>query len=85
MVFLLSLLIYRPFCKYFCPFGVFFGFFNKISPFRYKVDSSCNQCGLCKRTCKLGLDPYKDPNNMECIRCGECLHRCPKKALQDHK
>ncbi len=84
-VFLLSLLIYRPFCKYFCPFGVFFGFFNKISPFRYKVDSSCNQCGLCKRTCKLGLDPYKDPNNMECIRCGECLHRCPKKALQDHK
>ena len=81
MVFLLSLLIYRPFCKYFCPFGVFFGFFNKILPFRYKVDSSCNQCGLCKRTCKLGLDPYKDPNNMECIRCGECLHRYPKKSI----
>lgn len=82
-VFLLSLLIYRPFCKYLCPFGVFLGFFNKISPFRYRVESNCNQCGLCKRKCKMGLAPYEDPNHMECIRCGECLQRCPRKALKE--
>lgn len=81
-IFLLSLFIYRPFCKYFCPFGVFLGFFNKISPFRYRVNFGCNQCGLCKRTCKMGIVPYEDPNNMECIRCGECKNCCPKKAIE---
>lgn len=39
-IFILSLFIYRPFCKYFCPFGVCLGLFQKISPFRYKVESS---------------------------------------------
>lgn len=81
-VFILSLFIYRPFCKYFCPFGVFLGFFNKISPFRYKVNTSCNHCGYCERKCKLGLTPHRDPNNMECIRCGKCVKECPKKALK---
>ena len=33
-IFILSLFIYRLFCKYFCPFGVCLGFFQKISPFR---------------------------------------------------
>lgn len=83
-VFILSLLIYRPFCKYFCPFGVFLGFFNKITPFRYKVESNCNRCGLCKRKCKMGLAPYENPNSMECIRCGECIEKCPRKALGNH-
>lgn len=82
-VFVLSLFIYRPFCKYFCPFGVFLGFFNKISPFRYKVNSFCNHCGLCSRKCKIGLKPYDEPNHMECIRCGECLEKCPRKALKN--
>lgn len=81
-VFVLSLFIFRPFCKYFCPFGVFLGFFNKISPLRYKIDSSCNRCGLCSRKCKMGLQPYEDPNHMECIRCGECLKQCPRTALK---
>ncbi len=80
-VFLLSLFVYRPFCKYFCPFGVFLGLFNKISPYQYKLDSTCNGCGLCKRTCKMGIVPYTDPNHMECIRCGDCLRHCPRKAL----
>lgn len=81
-VFLLSLFIYRPFCKYFCPFGVFLGFFNKLSPLRYQIDASCNKCGLCKRKCKMGLVPFESPNNMECIRCGQCLYTCPRKALK---
>ena len=63
-VFLLSLFIYRPFCKYLCPFGVFLGFFNRISPFRYRKEPSCNHCGLCKRKCKMGLDPDNLPEKI---------------------
>ncbi len=84
-IFVLSLFIYRPFCKYLCPFGVFLGFFNKISPFRYEVEPDCSHCGLCQRKCKMGVVPYTDPNSMECIRCGECLKGCPKKILHQKK
>lgn len=81
-VFLLSLFIYRPFCKYFCPFGVFLGFFNKISPYRYEVTSGCNQCSLCKIKCKMGIVPYENPNSLECIRCGECISKCNRGGIK---
>ena len=80
-VFLMSIFAFRPFCKYFCPFGVFLGLFNKISPFRYKVDSSCNKCRLCRKKCKMGIKPYENPNSVECIRCGECINKCAKKSI----
>ena len=29
---LLSIMIYRPFCKYICPLGAIYSFFNRIAP-----------------------------------------------------
>lgn len=84
-VFLLSLVVYRPFCKYFCPFGVFLGFFNHWSLYRYQVDSHCTKCSYCAKQCPMGLDPYKDPNHMECIRCGKCISSCPLHAISKSK
>lgn len=81
-VFILSLFTFRPFCKYFCPFGVFLGFFNKISIFRYKLKKEkCISCNLCKRDCKMDIVPYKDIDSIECIKCGKCLKKCPKHAF----
>lgn len=28
------------------------------------------------------VDPVKNCNSTECIRCGQCLKACPTKALQ---
>ena len=28
------------------------------------------------------VDPSKSPNSPECIRCGDCVKACPKKALK---
>lgn len=36
---LLSIIIYRPFCRYVCPLGAVYGLFNKISFYRIKIDS----------------------------------------------
>ena len=55
--FVLSLFIYRLFCKYFARL-VYFWVFNKISPYRYEVDLICNHCVLCKRKCKMGVTPF---------------------------
>lgn len=78
----LSLMIYRPFCKYVCPLGAIYSVFNPISVFRYQVDEKkCVGCGNCADVCKMQIDPVKYPNHPECIRCGACKKSCPVKAI----
>ena len=77
-----SIFIYRPFCKYICPLGAFYGLFQKISLIRMRVDEdACVNCGKCARTCKMNVDPHTTPNSNECIRCRECVNACPMHAL----
>lgn len=79
---LLSLLIWRPFCKYICPLGAVYGFFNRVSLFRLRLDRDrCVGCGACERTCGMCVDPAKTPDSAECIRCGDCVSACPYGAL----
>ncbi len=78
----LSILIYRPFCKYICPLGAIYSIFNPISIFKYEVDKDkCTRCGACANTCKMQVDPAKNPNHPECIRCGQCKKICPTGAI----
>ena len=81
-VIVLSVMIYRPFCKYLCPLGAFYAPFNKVAAVRMACDSkSCVDCGACAEVCGMDVDPSEDPNDLECIRCGACIKACPAKAL----
>ena len=78
----LSLIVYRPFCRYLCPLGAFYSLFNKIALVRYKVDEDkCTKCGLCQKKCNIDIKVFETPNNAECIRCAECMKACPHKAI----
>lgn len=82
IILLSSIIIYRPFCRYVCPLGAIYGIFNKISFYRYTIDTTkCTQCGECQKICKLDIPVWKAPNNMDCIRCGDCKAGCPNKAI----
>lgn len=35
LILLMSIITYRPFCKYICPLGAIYGFFNPISIYRF--------------------------------------------------
>ena len=78
----LSILIYRPFCKYICPLGAVYSVFNPISVFRYRIDrEKCVGCDACAKVCKMQVNPAENPNHPECIRCGQCKKACPKQCI----
>lgn len=80
---LLSLMIYRPFCKYLCPLGAVYGLFNPVSMYRYRLDTEqCTKCGKCQKACKMDIPVWKTPNSRECIRCGDCIQSCSFDALE---
>lgn len=79
---ILSIFIYRPFCKYICPLGAFYSLFNKLSFYQMEIDSSkCNGCKSCEQVCKMQVEVTKDCNSRECIRCGDCIKTCSKGAI----
>lgn len=81
-VIFLSILIYRPFCKYICPLGAIYSVFHPVSVFRYQIDKTrCTECGICAKVCKMQVDPVQNANHPECIRCGACKKACPTKAI----
>ena len=62
---LLSIIIYRPFCKYICPLGAIYSIFNPISIFRYRLDKDkCINCGKCKKVCQMNIDPVENCNHL---------------------
>lgn len=79
---LLSVFIYRPFCKWICPLGAIYGLMNRVSMTQMNVDKNkCVSCGKCARACKMDVDVTKTPNHFECIRCGMCVTACPTDAV----
>ncbi len=84
LVFLISsILIYRPFCRYLCPLGAIYGFFNRFAVYRFHIDQTkCLRCGACQKVCKLDIPVWKTPNSVDCIRCGECRNACQAGAIQ---
>ncbi len=79
---ILSIIVYRPFCKYICPLGAIYSLFNSVSVLGLKVEpSKCISCKKCNKVCLMGVDPTKKANDMECIRCLKCKNTCPTKAI----
>ena len=86
-VLLISLFVYRPWCRWLCPFGAFLGLVAKISPWKIRRNSEiCTGCTLCSRRCPMGIDVASAGcvNDADCIRCGECVGSCSKEGALEH-
>ena len=77
---LISIFIFRPFCRFLCPLGAIYSFFNRIALFGIKVNPHrCTGCNACTDSCK--LDVHKI-NDRQCIRCGDCRPLCKCDAIE---
>lgn len=75
----LSVFIFRVFCRFICPLGAIYGFFSKIALIGVKLDKTkCTDCGLCVTACKMDIRHVGDH---ECIHCGACVPVCPTAAI----
>ncbi len=76
---LLCTVCYRAFCRFLCPLGAIYSFFNPIAFFGISVDKDkCTGCNACIRVCKMDVSHVGDH---ECIHCGECKKICPEDAI----
>lgn len=81
-VLILSILLWRPFCRYLCPLGALYGLFNRFALYRFALEEDkCTSCGACQRVCGMDIPVWKKPNSTDCVRCGACLKACPTGAL----
>lgn len=82
LILVVSIKVYRPFCKYLCPLGALYGFCNPVSFYRLQIDrEACINCGACRKACGMDIKVWENPNSMECIRCGNCKAACPTGAI----
>jgi len=81
-----SIFIYRPFCRFICPFGAYLGLISKLGEKLHlrkaNITSSCIKCKKCSKECNANSiyeesDCYKI-DTKECFVCGDCETSCPK-------
>ena len=78
-IIVLSIFVFRMFCRFICPLGAIYSLFCKVALLGIKLDKDkCTDCGLCIDTCKMDI---KKVGDHECIHCGACIPICPTKAI----
>jgi polyferredoxin len=74
---LLSLIIFRPFCRFFCPLGALLGLISSLSQKQLLKLENCVECNKCKNECEVDAIDNGKINKKECICCGKCIDSCP--------
>lgn len=85
LVLVASLFVYRPWCHFFCPFGLIGWLAEKISIFKIKVDyDKCISCEACSKACpSTVMDAILKQDKIipDCFSCGTCIQTCPVNAI----
>jgi len=79
---LLSVFVYRPFCRTLCPLGALLSLLSRSPLFRIYVHDNCIKCHRCTRECPSGAINDGAVDSGECLLCGECITTCPTHSLR---
>ncbi|MDD1657816.1 MAG: 4Fe-4S binding protein, partial [Methanomicrobiales archaeon] len=71
--------IYRPFCRLFCPIGAILSLASSRARLKLRRTKECINCGKCDVICPTG-EAGKNAAKAECYLCGRCLEVCPREG-----
>jgi polyferredoxin len=73
-------------CAAYCPIGWLATTLGSANPFRIRIDSGCNRCGVCTLACR--YDALR-PEHIEsgragpnCTLCGDCITSCGHREIR---
>jgi NAD-dependent dihydropyrimidine dehydrogenase PreA subunit len=80
-----SLFVYRPWCHFFCPFGLVGWVVEKKSRFKIQVHyETCTACEACAKACPstvMSAFLKQDHVMPDCFACGTCIETCPTQSI----
>ncbi len=81
-----SVFVWRPWCHFFCPFGLVGWVAEKLGIHKIQVDyDACIACGACEKACPstvMGAILRRDRRTIpDCFACGTCIETCPVDAI----
>lgn len=82
IVMITSIFVYRPFCRYICPFGALASLVGRFSPFKIRRTEACLNCGICEKICPT-LEGFRESNKGECYLCYRCIEFCKNEMFID--
>lgn len=78
----------RVWCRFACPLAALMHIYNKFSVWHILADKKkCISCGLCTKSCHMGIDVMNYANkgkpldDVECVNCSACINVCPTGVL----
>ena len=83
LTFFISIFIYRPYCRFLCPFGALANIFGKFSPLKIRRTEHCVNCGICEKICPT-LEGYEFSSKAECYYCARCIDFCTNEMFIDN-
>ncbi|MFO7915707.1 MAG: 4Fe-4S binding protein [Candidatus Krumholzibacteriales bacterium] len=80
LTFLMAFILYRPYCHFICPIGLYTNIVEQFAIFRVSLNQrNCNNCSLCIRKSPCKALPHivgKSKFRADCFACNRCLHYC---------
>ncbi|MFW9784706.1 MAG: 4Fe-4S binding protein [Candidatus Heimdallarchaeota archaeon] len=80
-VIIVSIFIYRPWCRLLCPFGTGSSLCGRFSRINYHRTKNCTECGLCEKVCPTN-EAFRGIKKGECYYCNRCIDICPNDAIK---
>ena len=77
-----SVVLWRPFCDFFCPLGALLSLLSRFSFFKLEATASCISCGICTPVCPVGACKIGEIRSADCFLCGDCVRACPVTSLR---